>query len=102
MLPQSRLVLFYQHEPFSPALGTVIAVQAGEVVPADGVVVEGKCEVDEKALTGESFVVAKEIGSSVWAGTINLNGLFLVWYTLCTVIILPKSLIQKTLYHLLT
>ena len=55
-------------------LGTVIAVKAGEVVPVDGVVVEGKCEVDEKALTGESFPVAKEIGSTVWAGTINLNG----------------------------
>ncbi|KNA22035.1 hypothetical protein SOVF_037770 [Spinacia oleracea] len=55
-------------------LGTIIAVKAGEVIPIDGVVVEGKCEVDEKALTGESFPVFKEIGSSVWAGTINLNG----------------------------
>lgn len=55
-------------------LGTVIAVKAGEVVPVDGVVVEGKCEVDEKALTGESFPVTKEIGSTVWAGSINLNG----------------------------
>ncbi|KNA12115.1 hypothetical protein SOVF_128780 [Spinacia oleracea] len=49
-------------------LGTIIAVKAGEVIPIDGVVVEGKCEVDEKALTGESFPVIKEIGSSVVSG----------------------------------
>lgn len=55
-------------------LGTIIAVKAGEVIPIDGVVVEGKCEVDEKALTGESFPVVKDIGSTVLAGTINLNG----------------------------
>ncbi|KMT19963.1 hypothetical protein BVRB_1g010070 [Beta vulgaris subsp. vulgaris] len=55
-------------------LGTIIAVKAGEVIPIDGVVVEGKCEVDEKALTGESFPGIKEFGSTVWAGTINLNG----------------------------
>ncbi|XP_074263598.1 putative inactive cadmium/zinc-transporting ATPase HMA3 isoform X2 [Silene latifolia] len=56
------------------SLGTIVAVKAGEVIPIDGVVVEGKCEVDEKTLTGESFPVTKEISSTVWAGTINLNG----------------------------
>lgn len=55
-------------------LGTIIAVKAGEVIPIDGVILHGKCEVDEKALTGEYFPVIKEIGSTVWAGTINLNG----------------------------
>lgn len=55
-------------------LNTVLAVKAGEVIPIDGVVVDGKCEVDEKTLTGESFPVAKQKNSSVWAGTINLNG----------------------------
>ncbi|OMO65920.1 Cation-transporting P-type ATPase [Corchorus capsularis] len=55
-------------------LNTVLAVKAGEVIPIDGVVVDGKCEVDEKTLTGESLPVAKEKDSTVWAGTINLNG----------------------------
>lgn len=55
-------------------LNAVLAIKAGEVIPIDGVVVEGQCEVDEKALTGESFPVAKEKHSTVWAGTINLNG----------------------------
>jgi Cd2+/Zn2+-exporting ATPase len=55
-------------------VNTIIAVKAGEVIPIDGVVVEGRCEVDEKTLTGESFPVAKQIDSNVLAGTINLNG----------------------------
>ncbi|XVF82277.1 hypothetical protein PTKIN_Ptkin16aG0033100 [Pterospermum kingtungense] len=55
-------------------LDTVLAVKAGEVIPIDGIVVDGKCEVDEKTLTGESFPVTKEKDSTVWAGTINLNG----------------------------
>ncbi|KAH8506243.1 hypothetical protein H0E87_013174 [Populus deltoides] len=55
-------------------LNTVLAVKAGEVIPIDGVVVNGNCEVDEKTLTGESFPVPKQVDSTVWAGTINLNG----------------------------
>jgi Cd2+/Zn2+-exporting ATPase len=55
-------------------LNTVLAVKAGEVIPIDGIVVEGQSEVDEKTLTGESFPVAKQKDSTVWAGTINLNG----------------------------
>ncbi|KAK6147448.1 hypothetical protein DH2020_018360 [Rehmannia glutinosa] len=55
-------------------LNTIVAVKAGEVIPIDGVVVEGNCEVDEKFLTGESFPVAKQKESTVWASTINLNG----------------------------
>ncbi|XP_065621815.1 cadmium/zinc-transporting ATPase HMA2 isoform X2 [Quercus suber] len=55
-------------------MNTVLAVKAGDVIPIDGIVVEGKCEADEKMLTGESFPVTKELDSTVWAGTINLNG----------------------------
>ena len=55
-------------------MNTVLAVKAGDVIPIDGIVVEGKCEVDEKMLTGESFPVTKELDSTIWAGTINLNG----------------------------
>ncbi|KAM7267114.1 hypothetical protein ACFE04_009280 [Oxalis oulophora] len=55
-------------------LNTNIAVKAGEVIPIDGIVVDGTCEVDQKTLTGESFPVPVQKDSSVWAGTINLNG----------------------------
>ncbi|KAL3534902.1 hypothetical protein ACH5RR_003363 [Cinchona calisaya] len=55
-------------------VNTVLAVKDGEIIPIDGVVIEGNCEVDEKTLTGESFPVAKQKDSDVWAGTINVNG----------------------------
>lgn len=55
-------------------MSTVLSVKAGEAIPIDGIVVDGKCDVDEKMLTGESYPVAKDIGSTVWAGSINLNG----------------------------
>uniref|UniRef100_A0A453SPT6 HMA domain-containing protein n=1 Tax=Aegilops tauschii subsp. strangulata TaxID=200361 RepID=A0A453SPT6_AEGTS len=55
-------------------VNTVIAVKAGEVVPIDGVVVDGRSEVDEQTLTGESFPVAKQTDSEVWAGTLNIDG----------------------------
>ncbi|XP_077237225.1 cadmium/zinc-transporting ATPase HMA2-like [Tasmannia lanceolata] len=56
----------------------ILAFKAGEVIPIDGIVIEGQCEVDERSLTGESVPVVKQIQSQVWAGTINLNGYIIV------------------------
>ncbi|KAH7688010.1 Zinc-exporting ATPase protein [Dioscorea alata] len=53
---------------------TILAVKAGEVIPIDGIVVDGRSEVDERTLTGESFPVAKQVESQVWAGTLNIDG----------------------------
>ncbi|GJX89790.1 putative inactive cadmium/zinc-transporting ATPase HMA3 [Tanacetum coccineum] len=36
-------------------INTRVAVKAGTMIPIDGVVVEGNCEVGAQALTGESF-----------------------------------------------
>ncbi|KAL2929005.1 Cadmium/zinc-transporting ATPase HMA2 [Bienertia sinuspersici] len=55
-------------------LNTILAVKAGELIPVDGIVVDGTCEVDEKTLTGESFPVPKQKVSNVWAETVNVNG----------------------------
>ncbi|CAF1706704.1 unnamed protein product [Brassica napus] len=55
-------------------VNTIVAVKAGETIPIDGIVVDGNCEVDEKTLTGEAYPVPKQRDSTVWAGTINLNG----------------------------
>ncbi|KAK4414876.1 Cadmium/zinc-transporting ATPase HMA2 [Sesamum alatum] len=73
VVPQ-RAVLAEEINGEDDKLNTILAVKAGEVIPIDGVVVEGTCEVDEKFLTGESFPVAEEKDSIVWASTINLNG----------------------------
>jgi K+-transporting ATPase ATPase B chain len=52
--------------------GDVVVVDAGEVIPADGEVVEGVGSVDESAITGESAPVIREAGgdrSAVTGGT---------------------------------
>lgn len=56
-------------------INTILAVKAGELIPIDGVVVEGQSDVDESTLTGESFPVVKQPESLVWAGTLNMNGM---------------------------
>ncbi|MGV2828767.1 potassium-transporting ATPase subunit KdpB [Myxosarcina sp. GI1(2024)] len=45
--------------------GDIIQVIAGEIIPADGEVIEGVASVDESAITGESAPVLKEPGSDV-------------------------------------
>lgn len=52
--------------------GAVILVEAGDIVPTDGEVIEGVASVDESAITGESAPVIRESGgdrSSVTGGT---------------------------------
>ncbi len=52
--------------------GDVVVVEAGEVIPGDGEVIEGIASVDESAITGESAPVIRESGgdrSAVTGGT---------------------------------
>ena len=49
----------------------VIVVSEGEVLPADGVVIDGQSRVVEAILTGEQKPVAKAPGQTVSAGTVN-------------------------------
>jgi potassium-transporting ATPase ATP-binding subunit len=63
----------YESVP-APALrkGDIVRVLAGEVIPADGEIVEGVASVDESAITGESAPVIRESGgdrSAVTGGT---------------------------------
>ncbi|WP_018682072.1 potassium-transporting ATPase subunit KdpB [Actinokineospora enzanensis] len=58
------------------AVGDLVVVEAGEVVPGDGDVVEGIATVDESAITGESAPVIRESGgdrSAVTGGTTVLS-----------------------------
>ena len=57
---------------------TVIQVNPGERIPLDGVVEEGLSGVDESLLTGESQPAAKDVGSDVTGGAMNLSGVLLI------------------------
>ncbi len=58
------------------AVGDILLVRAGERIPLDGVIVDGRCAVDESMLTGESIPVDKVAGESVMSGSLNLQGVF--------------------------
>jgi potassium-transporting ATPase ATP-binding subunit len=65
-------------------MGDVVLVEAGDVVPADGEVIEGVASVDESAVTGESAPVIRESGgdrSSVTGGTRVLSDWLVVRVT---------------------
>jgi len=55
-------------------VGTCFLAHPGERIPLDGVVVAGSSAVDQAPITGESIPVNKEVGASVYAGTINGSG----------------------------
>jgi K+-transporting ATPase ATPase B chain len=64
--------------------GDVVIVSAGNVIPADGTVIEGVASVDESAITGESAPVIREAGgdrSAVTGGTTVLSDQILVQIT---------------------
>jgi heavy metal translocating P-type ATPase len=54
--------------------GDVVVVNTGEVVPVDGVVVEGLAMIDQHALTGESTPAEMGIGDQVFASTVMVAG----------------------------
>ncbi|OUM84311.1 MAG: ATPase [Bacillus thermozeamaize] len=59
-------------------VGQVILVKPGDLVAADGTIIEGSTTIDQSAITGESVPVEKNPGDEVLAGTINGNGGILV------------------------
>lgn len=55
----------------SVSVGETVIVRPGECIPLDGTVVHGVSAVNEASLTGESRLVEKGPGESVYAGTVN-------------------------------
>lgn len=57
-------------------IGMLVRVKPGERIPLDGHITTGQSAVNQAPITGESIPVAKTIGDSVFAGTINETGSF--------------------------
>ena len=56
------------------SLGDHVIVRSGERVPADGIVTEGSALVNQSSITGETVAVEKNVGASVYAGSVNESG----------------------------
>ena len=59
-------------------VGDLIRVQAGENVPADGIIERGESRVNEALLTGESKAVKKGLGDKVIGGSTNGEGVLYI------------------------
>ncbi|HAQ3910656.1 copper-translocating P-type ATPase TcrB [Enterococcus faecium] len=59
-------------------IGDVIRVQAGENVPADGIIIRGESRVNEALVTGESKPIEKNPGDEVIGGSTNGGGVLYV------------------------
>ncbi len=70
---QEREVALDQVHP-----GDRLRVRPGEKVPVDGVVLEGRSNVDESMMTGEPLPVTKEAGAKVTGATVNQTGSFVM------------------------
>ena len=57
-------------------VGDFVRVDAGDRVPLDGILQEGRSSVDQSSVTGESLPVEKSVGDQVFAGTVNTTGAF--------------------------
>lgn len=58
--------------------GQKILIKPGAGIPIDGVVLQGKTNIDQKSLTGEPQPEPVEVGDSVYAGTVNIDGQIIV------------------------
>ena len=63
-----------QVKPEDLKIGDLIIVRVGEIIPADGEIVEGQGTLDMSSLTGEPLPVDANIGSNVLSGSILRSG----------------------------
>ena len=60
--------------PDAVAVGELILVRPGEVLPCDGEVVSGRSHVDTSRITGEPVPITADAGTEVMSGTVNQEG----------------------------
>ena len=80
LTPQTARVLTANGEKVIAAeqvqIGDRLRVLPGEIVPVDGVILEGQTSINQAVMTGESLPVDKAVGDEVSSGTVNQFGAF--------------------------
>ena len=92
--PKNRLSLWAKDD--------IIAVYAGEMIPVDGIIIQGVGAIDERVLTGESQPVEKGVGTTVFASTLLLSGKLYVQVQSsgqATMIGQVEEILNRTYYH---
>jgi Cu2+-exporting ATPase len=54
--------------------GDIVLLRPGERCAVDGTVIEGRSEIDQSLITGETLYAAAEQGTAVYAGSLNISG----------------------------
>jgi heavy metal translocating P-type ATPase len=60
----------------SVKVGDTLKVLPGEIIPTDGIIINGETSINQSTLTGESLPVDKKENDEVYSGTMNLYGSF--------------------------
>ena len=85
LVPDTARVLREGGEAVVPVaevgIGERVLVRPGEMIPVDGAIADGCGSVDEASLTGEGRPVTREAGDRLLAGTLSLDGAFVVAVT---------------------
>ncbi len=55
-------------------VGDLVKLSSGDLVPADGVIIEGNLSLDESSFTGETKDIEKRVGEEIYRGSVVLNG----------------------------
>ncbi len=55
-------------------INDVLRVLPGEIIPTDGIIINGNSSIDQSIVTGESLPIDKGVGDNVFSGTINRFG----------------------------
>ena len=56
------------------SVGDIVEIRSGEVVPIDGIIIDGNGEIDRAPLTGEPIPIRVSTGDSVEAGLVLVRG----------------------------
>mgnify|MGYP005905527529 CR=1 FL=1 len=74
-------------------VGDILLIRPGDRIPLDGIIVEGRTELDTSAVTGESKPVSAEAGMTIDSGCVNMTGTIKMQVTK----ILSESMVSRIL-----